>query len=128
MPSICLVCPCAAVELMDHSRNIGLGLVVRRDAMILVNSGRASVVGRQRQRQIVVISGKQRVQIGCSGAHILVGLVAVCNAEVAAGCRHQLHEPTGSGPAFSAGISATLGLHNAGQQVHIKIVLMARPG
>ena len=72
----------AAVELVDHPRNVGVGLVIGRDTVVLVYCAGPGIVGGQRQRQVVVIAGQQRIQIGRAAANILVRLIAVFHAQV----------------------------------------------
>ena len=52
--------------------------------MVLVDRCGTGVVGGQSQREVVVIAGEQRVEVGGAPAHILVGLEAVLDAKVAA--------------------------------------------
>ena len=54
----------AAIELVDDARHVGLGLVIRGDAVVLVDRGGAGVVGGEGESQIVVILGEQGVEIG----------------------------------------------------------------
>ena len=48
----------AAIELVDDAGHIGAGLMIRRDAVILVNCGGTGVVGSEGEGDVVVVAGK----------------------------------------------------------------------
>jgi len=47
-----------AIELVDNTRNVSAGLVVRGDAVIFVDGGRTGVVGGKSERDVVVIAAE----------------------------------------------------------------------
>ena len=54
----------AAVELVDDARDVGLRLVVGGNSVVPGDSLGASIVGGQRESQVVAILGEQSVKIG----------------------------------------------------------------
>jgi len=115
----------AAVEFVDHAGYVSAGFAIGRNTVIAIDGRGAGVVSRQRQRHVVAIAREQSIQISRAACDVLRGLKAVCDSEAARGGRHQLHEPLGARMADRACVSAAFGLDDAGQQVHVEVVIFA---
>lgn len=110
---------------MDHAGNVGAGLVVGRDAVVLIDRSGPRVVGGKGKCDIVVILDEELVEICGAAANVLIWLEAVIHALFGSGFGHELHEAAGTGAADSTGVAVALGLDYAGEQVGIEIVLLA---
>ena len=124
----CLASPHAPIELVNHSRHIDPRFVIRRNAVIFVHCRRSRVVGGQSQRKVVVIPGQQRIEISRAAAHILARLETVLHAQVGRPSPASVASAARAGAAHGAGIAIALGLHHAGQQIHIEVVRLAGLG
>ena len=113
---------------MDDAGDVSAGLVVGRDAVVLLDSGGAGVVGGQSEGQLVVVAGEEGIEVGGAAADVLVGLEAVGDTKLGGGGGHELHEAAGSGGADGAGVAVALGLDQAGEQIHVEVVLAAGAG
>ena len=115
----------AAIELVDDAGHVGAGLVIRRDAVILVNCGGTGVVGSEGEGDVVVITAEQFVEIGGAAADVLVGSEAVVYAEVGGGAWHELHETACTSMADGVSVAVALGFDDAGEEVGVYVVLFA---
>jgi hypothetical protein len=118
----------AAVELVDDAGDVGAGLAVGRDAVVLVDGGGAGVVGGESEGEVVVVVGEESVDVGGATADVLLGLESVVDAEVAGGGGHELHEASGAGAADGLGVAVGLGFDDAGEEVDVEVVVGAGAG
>ena len=88
-----------------------------------IHRRRPRVISGQRQRQVVVIASQQGIEITRAARDILVRPQAVAYAQLRRGLRHQLHEPLRAFPAHRRRVAAALCSHDAGQQIHVQVVL-----
>jgi len=105
----------AAIELVDYSRYVGAGFVVGRDAVILVNRSGASVVCGESQRDVVVVSHEQIIQVSGAAADIFIGSEAVVDAQFGGCPGHELHEAASACAADRMSVAVAFSLDHAGQ-------------
>src|SRR5579883_2970674 len=93
------------------------------DSMPALDGSRASVIGSEGEREVIVILLQQRIEVRCASVDVLVGGEAVMHAKGEGGPRHELHQSACPSAADGARISTTLCFYDAGEKVHVEIVL-----
>jgi len=116
------------VELMDHPSYVSARLMIRGNAVVLINGGWTGVVSGEGQRKVVVVAGEQRIKVGGTAADVFVGAEAVSDAKFGGGAGHELHEAASACSAHRTGVAVALGFDQAGEEVDVEIVGVARGG
>ena len=94
--------------------------------MPAVDRRRSCVVGGQGQREIIVISPQQPVQVGSSTVDVFPWRKSISDAQIGRRLGHQLHQPLRTCPAHGPRVAAALLPHHAGEQIYIEIVSFPR--
>jgi hypothetical protein len=118
-----LECELAAFELVHDANDVGAGFAIGGDAMVAVDGGRASVVGGEREGEIVVVAGQELVEVGGAAGDVLVGSEGVRDAKLLGGAGHELHEAAGSGTGDGIGAASAFSFHDAGEEFDVDVVL-----
>lgn len=104
----------------EDRRDIIASLGKRGDAAVALDGAGAGIVGRQGERQVVVIAVEQESQEAGPAKDALSGVEGILHAEHGSGCRHQLHQAHGAGGTDRARIVAGLAPRDRTQQERIE--------
>ena len=112
----------ASVEFGDHAGDVGAGLAEGWDAVEAVDGGGAGVVGGEREGDVVVVAGEERVEIAGAAVDVLVGEEGVVDAELGGGRGHELHEAAGSGARDGVREAVAFRVDDGGEEFGVDVV------
>src|SRR5689334_15182332 len=103
---------------------VSLGLLVWRNAAILLDCAGTRVVGSQRQALVAVELLEQTTQEFGAPIQALLHVERIADAQAASGSVHQLGEAFGANPRLGFGIEVRFGLDEARQECWLNAVLV----
>ncbi len=111
------------VGLPKHPLHILLGLWVRRNAAVEIDSPLTGIVCRDRQDDVPAIAVEQISEVANTAPDVLTRVETVEDAEGRGGPRHQLHEASGALPGHGGGVERRFDSDDGLDQGRIHVIL-----